>query len=125
MEPKMRPPCAANRAPNAASSNLVSMTSRTIGDSIANTSGEVNRSEEVKEIRSEEVKRKLEDLNKEHKLVNPRENLNRSRKAVPVQNHSNIMVYSMDVQALYPSIERHMASQAVKESVRASKLERC
>ena len=75
MEPKMRPPCAANRVPNAASSNLVSMTSRTIGDSIAYTSGEV--------IRSEEVKKKL-DSNKEHKLVNPRENLNRSGKADPV-----------------------------------------
>ena len=48
LEPKMRPPCAANRAPNAASSNLVSMTSRTIGDSIAYTSGEVIGSEEVK-----------------------------------------------------------------------------
>ena len=117
LEPKMRPLCAANQAPNAAFSNLVSMASRAIGDSIANTSGKV--------ISSEEVKRKLEELNKEHKLVNPRENLNRSGKAVPVQNHSNIMVYSMDVQALYPSIERHMASQTIKESVRASKLERC
>ena len=113
----MRPPCTANRAPNAAFSNLVSMASRAIGDSIANTSGEV--------IRSEEVKRKIEDLNKEHKRVNPRENLNRSGKAVLVQNHSNIIVYSMDVQALYPSIEKHMASQAIKESVRASKLEKC
>ena len=67
LEPKMRPLCAANRAPNAAFSNLVSMASRAIGDSIANTSGEV--------IRSEEVKRKIKDLNKEHKLVNPREKL--------------------------------------------------
>ena len=121
LEPKIRPLCAATRAPNAAFSNLVSMASRAIGDSIANTSGEV--------IRSEEVKRKIKvrDLNKEHKLVNPRENLNRSGKAVPVQNHSNIMVYSMDVQALYPSIEKHMASQAIKEPVRASKLkvEKC
>ena len=117
MEPKMRPLCAANRALNAAFRNLLSIASRAIGDSIANTSGQV--------ISSEEVKKKLEDPNKEHKLVNPRENLNRSGKAVPVQNHSNIMVYSMDVQALYPSIERHMASQTIKESVKASKLERC
>ena len=55
----MRPPCAANRALNAASSNLVSMTSRTIGDSIAYTSGEV--------IGSEEVKKTL-DSNKETNL---------------------------------------------------------
>ena len=93
------------------------MASRAICDSITTTSGKV--------ISSEEVKRKLEDPNKEYKLGNPRENLNRSGKAVPVQNHSNIMVYSMDVQALYPSIEKHMASQAIKESVRASKLEKC
>ena len=65
MGPKMRPLCAANCAPNAAFSNLVSMATRALGDSIVHTSGEV--------ISSEEIKRKLEDLNREPKPDNPRD----------------------------------------------------
>ena len=97
--PKMRPLCAANHAPNAAFSNLVSMATRAVGDSIASTSGEV--------ISSEEVKRKIVDLNNAHKLEQSREEHYRNGKEIPVQNHynSNLIVYSMEVQALYPSIK--------------------
>ena len=33
-----------------------------------------------------------------------------------------MIVYSMDVKGLYPSIQTDMASQAIKEAVRISKL---
>ena len=57
--PKMRPLCAANRSPNAAFSQLVSITVRALGDSISSSGGEI--------ISSEELKNKLESLNQEHK----------------------------------------------------------
>ena len=47
----MRPLCAANRAPNAAFSNLVSMTTRALSDSIGDSSGEIISSEELKNVK--------------------------------------------------------------------------
>ena len=112
--PKMRPLCAANRVPNSAFSNLVSMTTRALGDSLAGSSGEI--------ISSEELKRKVEILNTEHKLSNQGVKHPRSGKEVPIQN-DNMVIYSLDIKELYPSITKEMASQAIKESVKKSKLE--
>ena len=83
--PKMKPLCAANRAPNAAFSNLVSMVTRALGDSISETSGEV--------ISGEEVKRKIEDLNTEHKLTVPRVRPSRPGKEIPLQDQENMIIY--------------------------------
>ena len=110
----MRPLCATNCAPIAAFSNLVSMVTRALGDSIRETSGEA--------FSGEEVKRKTEDLNKEHRQLDPRTRPRRTGNKVPIQDQENMIIYLMDVKALYQSIQKQMASQAIRETVKLSKL---
>ena len=55
--PKLRPLCAANRAPNAALCNLVAKSAKALGDSISHLGGEI--------ISCEELKQKIEDVNRD------------------------------------------------------------
>ena len=86
-----------------------------MGDSICETSGEV--------ISGEEVERKIEDLKKEPRLTDPKIRPSRPVKKVPIQDQENMINYSMDVKVLCPSIQKEMASQAIRESIILSKLE--
>ena len=113
--PKMRPLCAANKAPNAALGNIVAQVSKAVGDSIASSGGEV--------ISCEEMKRKIEDLNKARSEKAFKERPRRTGIAPPIQKQGSLKVFSMDVSALYPSIEKDMAKTAILESVKQSKLE--
>ena len=55
--PKLRPLAAANRAPNAALGNLVSRVVKSVGDNKASKTG-------TELISTEELKRRIEDVNK-------------------------------------------------------------
>ena len=111
--PKMRPLCAANKAPNANLGNLVAKVSKAVGDTIADSGGEV--------ISGEEMKRKIEDVNKARRVKTFKERPYRN--APPIQKPGELKVYSMDVSALYPSIQKDMASKAILEAVKLSNLE--
>ena len=112
--PKMRPLlCAANKAPNANLGNLVAKVSKAVGDAIADSGGEV--------ISGEEMKRKIEDVNKARRAKTFKERPYRN--APPIQKPGELKVYSMDVSALYPSIQKDMASKAILEAVKLSNLE--
>ena len=73
-------------------------------------------------ISTEELKRRIDDSNKNRKNKVSREHHGRKNKTTPIQN-SDLCVFSMDVTALYPSINVDMATQAVKDSMKTSKLE--
>ena len=95
--PKLRPLCAANRAPNAALGGIIAKTVKALSDNITDKANS-----EV--ISTEELKRKIEDVNK---IIindtNTREKLPRKNKRIPLQNNE-LVAFSMDVSALYPSI---------------------
>ena len=77
--PKLRPLCAANKAPNAAIGNLVARAAKAIGDSIATkVGGEV--------VSTEDLKHKIEDLNKKTAMAYHREESKRTNKEKPNQN---------------------------------------
>ena len=99
--PKLRPLCAANKAPSAAFGGVVAKTVKAIADNVVKEGkGEV--------ISTEEMKRLIEDSNK-------------TRQRKPIQNNK-LSIFSMDVTALYPSITSEMASRAAKDSIRTSNL---
>ena len=114
--PKLRPLCAANRAPNAAIGNLIARAAKAIGDSIApKIGGEV--------VSTEDLKRKIEDLNKRTAMKQHRAEHVRANKEKPIQDKSDLTLFSMDVSALYPSITSEMAGKAIRDTVKLSKLE--
>ena len=69
------------------------------------------------------MKRKIEDINKVRRERTFSERPNRIGKAPPIQKQGDLKVYSMDVSALYPSIQKDMASKAILEAVKLSNLE--
>ena len=87
----MRPLCAANRAPNSALGNLISRATRALGDSISNTGGEI--------VSTEELKRLIQDFNRERQQSNQRNIYPRRGKEIRIQSKDNLVVYSMDVTA--------------------------
>ena len=63
----------------------------------------------------------IEEANKS--LENrPREKTYRTGKAVPIQRQ-NVVAFSMDVSALYPSVKKELATKAIREAIGLSKLE--
>ena len=101
---KMRQLCAPNKAPNAALGNLILRVSRALGNSIIETVGEI--------IISEELKQKIEDGNIEIANEN-REKKHRLNELLHIQAQQNLVIYSMDVIALYQSIKKDMARKII------------
>ena len=77
-------------------------------DSVAkkNVNGEV--------ISTEELMRRIEDFNKERLKTESKEEPGKAKKLIPMQNNK-LTVFSMDVTALYPSINIDMATKAVHD----------
>ena len=121
--PKLRPLAAANKAPNAYLANLVAQVAKAVGDNLSEFIGS-----EV--ISTEQLKKDIEDLNKELKASWRAECYMASRQAErrrkgtipPVQKADSLVIFSMDVVALYPSIMRDMAQEAIAKAIERSNI---
>ena len=115
--PKLRPLCAANRAPNAPLSNLVSQIMKAVGD-------DVSKVYNTEVISAEELMRFIEEANKELKIQSEQiQKPARSGTLPSIQIHNKPIVGSMDVKALYPSILKEMAGAAAVKAISKCKLE--
>ena len=119
--PKLRPLCAANKAPNAALANVVAKILKAVGNNISEFVGaEVISTEQLKrefEIVNEKISSEWEqDCEIAEKLRKRRRPGNPTTK----QERDEVVVFSMDVVALYPSILKDMAQDAVRKAI-----ERC
>ena len=74
-------------------------------------------------ISTEDLKRKVQDLNKALGERTFRGEAPIRFKQEPTQDLKDLKMFSMDVSALYPSIKSEMAAKAVEENVKLSKLE--
>ena len=114
--PKMRPLCAANKAPNAAVGNLVAQIAKAVGDTTSKKiGGEV--------ISTEDMKRRIQDLNSSLKKETSRNEAPRRSKLPPIQDKLDLEMFFMDVSAFYPSVTSEMAAKAVDKNIRLADLE--
>ena len=81
-------------------------------------------------ISTEQLKKDIEDLNSDLKanwkaeceMAEKWEERRRKGTNPPVQKHDSLVIFSMDVVALYPSIMRDMAMEAISKAIERSNI---
>ena len=119
--PKLRPLCAANRAPNASLGNIMAQVLKAVGDNLCDkVGGEVISSEHLKREFEEANTRIRQNWDEDVELARKHRERRRSNMPSQLQEMDKLCVFSMDIVALYPSIRKDMAVEAVRKAISTS-----